>query len=483
MSYRLKLFISFASLIFVTTVLAVGIFYVKSKYFLLQRVRSEMMSIGVTYADTLNGNYLSTINSDADTKTPQYSKLVENLRHIRDLNRRSDFYINYVCLFKKDGANKYIYIADAEEDPLLVSRFGDPFELDKNEMNWNPEAPYVDSKESVDQWGKWLSAFFPIYDSQNKIAAYLELDLYFSNILRRADLLLWYAFLILCFSLLIGFFIAHLLATRMTKDLNLICNSVEEITKGNFKTRVFLYSKDQIGELGNKINHMAKQLEEKERITTSFGKYVSKHILDKILKTESLPKVEGELKKITVLFSDIRHFTALSETMPPEDIVYFLNEYFEKMIEVIFHHRGTLDKFIGDGLMVEFGAPLDDANQATNAVMAALDMQKAVKSLCKTWAGTKYENIKIGIGIHTGSAVVGNIGSFQRMEYTAIGDTVNVSSRLEYATKEMQKEIIISEETYEEVKDILKLTFECVGPVQLRGREKPIVAYSVIVQP
>lgn len=144
------------------------------------------------------------------------------------------------------------------------------------------------------------------------------------------------------------------------------------------------------------------------------------------------------------------------------------------MLDIIFEHKGTLDKFIGDGLMVEFGAPLDDEFQEKNAVTAAIAMQKALEKLNTTW---KQPTIQIGIGIHTGFAVVGNVGSEKRMDYTAIGDTVNIASRLEQMTKSTKRSILISENTYQTVKE--EFPAESLGPITLPGRQEPIRVYAI----
>ena len=220
--------------------------------------------------------------------------------------------------------------------------------------------------------------------------------------------------------------------------------------------------------LGNAINSMTKGLRERERLKLNFARYVSQHVMDTILKSEHVAKLEGERRKITVLFSDIRQFTQLSERLRPEDVVSLLNEYFEVMLDVIFRHQGTLDKFLGDGIMVEFGAPLDDEKQELHAVQTAIGMQRELKKLVMKWEKEGRPKIEIGIGVHTGLAVVGNIGSEKRIEYTAIGDTVNVASRLEQATKLLKKPILISETTYEGIKDTFKAL--SLGPMILPGR-------------
>jgi adenylate cyclase len=199
--------------------------------------------------------------------------------------------------------------------------------------------------------------------------------------------------------------------------------------------------------------------------------------MEKILKAGHVARPEGERRKITVLFSDIRQFTQLSEQLPPERVVSLLNEYFESMLEAIFRYQGTLDKFLGDGIMVEFGAPLDDALQEKHAVLTAIDMQKELMKLNAKWKSENKPVIHMGIGIHTGLAVVGNIGSEKRIDYTAVGDTVNVASRLEQATKLLKTSILISETTYLPVENEIKAI--CLGPMILPGRKEAITIYSI----
>ena len=249
------------------------------------------------------------------------------------------------------------------------------------------------------------------------------------------------------------------------------------IGKGDFSSRSPLNTRDEFNELSIAINNMAKGLEERERLKLGFTRYVSQYALEELLNLDKPISLEGERKKVTILFSDIRQFTTIAEKLPPEDVLKLLNEYFEEMIEVIFNYGGTLDKFIGDGLMVEFGAPLDDKLQELHAVLAAIHMQLHLDKLCDKWKKEGKKTLSIGIGIHTGFAVLGNIGSERRMEYTAIGDTVNVASRLEWLTKRLKKPIIISHAVYEKVKD--HFVFEDLEEVKLPGRVGNIQAYAI----
>jgi adenylate cyclase len=158
-------------------------------------------------------------------------------------------------------------------------------------------------------------------------------------------------------------------------------------------------------------------------------------------------------------------------------VVEILNEYFERMVDVIFRNRGTLDKFIADGLMVFFGAPVEDPQQEEHAVRTAIEMQQALRELDEKWSADARPTLRIGIGIRSGAAIVGNIGASRRMEYTAIGDTVNLASRLETATREHEADILISESTHASVAGMFGT--RSIGPIRVKGRSEPVVAYGV----
>ena len=235
-------------------------------------------------------------------------------------------------------------------------------------------------------------------------------------------------------------------------------------------------SRDEFGDLATEVNQMAKRLKERERLLISFTRYVSQHIMESILKSEDQVKLSGERRKITVLFSDIRNFTSFSEKYPAEQVVSMLNEYFSAMVEIIFRNQGVLDKFLGDGIMVEFGVPLDDPDQELNAVKTALEMRAEVVRLCDKWISEGLPTIDIGIGIHTGEAVIGNIGSEKRIEYTAIGDTVNIAARIEPLTKVLKTPVLISETTIAAIRD--KFDFKDYGAQLIRGRVEAIKVYG-----
>ncbi len=203
----------------------------------------------------------------------------------------------------------------------------------------------------------------------------------------------------------------------------------------------------------------------RQRAVTMFSRFVNPEVVQQLVTTGAL-KRGGESRQVSVLFSDIRGFTTLSENRSPQEVVALLNRYFTLQVEVVFRHGGSLDKFIGDCIMAFWGAPLDDPDHAKNAVLAALDMADVLRQFKKE-LGEEDADFDVGIGIHSGPAVVGLIGSEQRREYTAIGDTVNLASRIEGLTKGVAR-ILVSEET-------MKLcgtafSFTPYGSFEVKGR-------------
>lgn len=218
---------------------------------------------------------------------------------------------------------------------------------------------------------------------------------------------------------------------------------------------------------------------EKERreMKDLFSKYVSKDVLEEILREPGKVSLGGEEKEVTVFFSDIRGFTTLSEKTTPRELVEILNKYFTAMTEEVLKNKGVLDKFIGDAIMAFWGAPIDDPKQAQNAVLAATGMLKKLKELNRELIEKWNAQINIGVGIYTGRAVVGNIGSESRFDYTIIGDTVNVASRLEGLNKEYKTQIIIGEPTKNKIGD--KYKFKPLGSVSVKGRTEPLNIFTL----
>lgn len=217
------------------------------------------------------------------------------------------------------------------------------------------------------------------------------------------------------------------------------------------------------------------------KVDKLFGKYVSPDVAELIWKNRDKIILKGEKKIATVIFTDIRGFTTISENSDPQLILQLLNDYFETMAQIIYKNNGNLNKFIGDGLMIIFGVPLSSSTPETdaiNAVKCAVEMIQEVKKLNNQWK-EKYNgiDINIGVGIHTGEIIAGNIGSTKRLEYSAIGDTVNLSARLEGVNKDFNTNLILSESTYNLVKS--SFNTKPLGHVKVKGRVQEVEIYTI----
>ena len=234
-------------------------------------------------------------------------------------------------------------------------------------------------------------------------------------------------------------------------------------------------TRDELQWLASGFNTMVDGLIERDKLRTTFGKYMTESVLQHLLSGKI--QLGGETLKVTILFSDIRSFTSISERMDAHALVGLLNEYFTEMVSAVMKNNGVVDKYIGDAIMAVFGAPVPTPQDAQNAVRAAVDMRDALERLNKRLAERGAPEIRTGIGIHTGEVVAGNIGSEQRMEYTVIGDAVNLASRLESSTKELGVGIVMSETTWELTRDVVKS--RAVREITVKGREQPVMTYEV----
>ncbi len=218
---------------------------------------------------------------------------------------------------------------------------------------------------------------------------------------------------------------------------------------------------------------------EKRKIREAFQNYFSPQIMEAILKEPERLKLGGQRREVTILFSDIRSFTTLSEGFPPQQVTRMLQEYFTEMTDAVYATDGILDKYIGDAVMAFWGAPIDQIDQADRAVRTAIDMIRRLDKLKIKWAEEGLPVFDIGIGINLGVATVGNFGSAKRFDYTLIGDAVNVASRLELLNKDFNSHIIISKSTRDQL--TTPISVKDLGEVPVKGRDEPIRVFEVVL--
>jgi adenylate cyclase len=273
-------------------------------------------------------------------------------------------------------------------------------------------------------------------------------------------------------SLLLSIFVAK----SVSDPLKTIENAMKEVEEENLNVRVEIISNDEIGSVAEGFNHMVRGLEESQFMKESFGRYVTQEIRDEIL--AGRVSLDGEMKRATLLFSDLRSFTPLVESTHPKQVITIMNQYFSQMTEAIKDKRGLVLQYVGDEIEAVFGAPVSYDDHPERAVEAALEMRRRLILLNHSFEKQGFAPLQHGIGIHTGAVLAGNIGSKDRISYALVGDTVNLASRIEGLTKEFSTDIILSQTTH----DLLTGFFhtEQLPAVKVKGRTEEILIYKLL---
>jgi adenylate cyclase len=267
------------------------------------------------------------------------------------------------------------------------------------------------------------------------------------------------------------------LATMLSRPIFRLVQGTKVIAEGNFQIALPVTSHDELGTLTESFNQMARSLREKEMIKRAFTRYVAREVVEEVLKDPEQLGLTGERREVTVLFCDIRGFTPMAERLPPEEVVSLLNEFYTLMIETTFKHDGTLDKFLGDAVMAVFGAPIAHPDHAKRAVRTATDMRNGIAELNERRVALGKMPIGIGIGLSLGEVVAGTVGTEDRMEYTVIGDSVNLAARLVDNARPAGR-ILISQSTYEAVRDFVDV--KELGPLRVKGKEEEVEVYELV---
>ncbi|MBI4548072.1 MAG: CHASE2 domain-containing protein [Ignavibacteriae bacterium] len=233
-----------------------------------------------------------------------------------------------------------------------------------------------------------------------------------------------------------------------------------------------------MGFMGSTVYHYMTEHKQRLMITNMFGQYVNRDVVNELIKHPEKLRLSGERRELTVMFTDIENFTALAEKTRAEELVAILNEYLDIMTSIIFHNRGTLDKYEGDAIMAFWGAPIPQSEHALLACNTALQMQDAIVDIRRRWKEAGRANLNVRIGINTGEMIVGNIGGRVKYEYTAIGDSVNLGARLESANKQYRTNIMISEHTYKKVES--HVFARELDMLVVAGKTEPIRVYELL---
>jgi class 3 adenylate cyclase len=268
------------------------------------------------------------------------------------------------------------------------------------------------------------------------------------------------------------------MSARITRPLRKLRFAVNALAAGDTSARVPVTSRDEVADLTRAFNEMSQNLDQKRRVESAFRRYVSDHVLREVLDSPEAVQLCGERREISVMFIDIRHFSQLASEIRPELLVAYLNEAFEIVTERLLDHGATVDKYMGDGVLAYFGAPIVSPDHPRRALASGIAIQRSVheRNLKLEAKGEPFQRLDVGIGIQTGEVVVGNIGSELKMDYTAIGDPVNVANRLQGLAG--PGEIMITRQVADRLGGSAEL--ECLGERKLEGRDIPTEVFRVI---
>ncbi len=444
---------------------------------LLTAARSLAVSVDAVAVDALPGDqreltllhkvllrrFSEVARSDADVESIYLLKPTKEPTRLR-------FVVDYV---KEGDAAKPGDIYDASEVPVMLKGF---------------TQPAVESQPVSDSFGTTLSGYAPVKTRRGESVAVVGVDVDASRINEiKRDVLRNVALTFGFTTLLLGS-VAVLVGRNLRGPLTRIMLAATAISQGDLTTRVGLNRGDELGLMSQYIDLMAEQLQDREFVRETFGRYLSAKIASEILRQGNQLALGGEERVVTILFMDLRGYSTISEQMSPPQVVVMMNEYLGAMNESIEKHRGCVIEFVGDAIFAVFGAPQYLSDHADHAVRCAIEMQQSLEQLNLQWEGSGIarawkdrgmDHLTARVGIHTGPVVAGNLGSHTRMKYSVIGDTVNVAARLESLNKELGTDILISRDVY------VQLSVELAdGAIEkatrtVKGRETPVRIYSI----
>jgi adenylate cyclase len=275
-------------------------------------------------------------------------------------------------------------------------------------------------------------------------------------------------------SLVLSVLIALSLGRTLVRPIRGLQESMRRVQGGDLRTRAEVRSEDEIGRLTASFNSMVEGLEREALISDLLGQYLSPELAE--LAIEQRGRLDGQLVTCTALFADIRNFTGLTEALPPEMLLEMLNRYFARVSGAIVSEGGLVNKFGGDSVLAVFGTPLNpDPDHACSAVRAGLSILRELEEFNRDQAASRLPEVMVGIGVATGQVVAGNVGGRSKLEYTVIGDAVNVASRLQALTKELGESMLVSASTAQASSQMCRVT--ALADVDVRGKAEPVSVF------
>ncbi len=482
---HIRLTTLYGSAVLVTLATMGTVFYTLGVDSAITSLQQRLLATTTSLASAIDGDAVAMIPVESATLSPLHEKLLARFEEVArqdpDIETiyilrptRQPTRLRFLVDFAKDGDTAEPGDAyEASELPVMLKGF---------------IAPAVEEEPYADQWGMTLSGYAPITDSEGRSVGLVGVDVQVAQIagLRRQVLIVVAGAFGLAF-LLLG--LASILVARsVRKPLTRLIDGTEAIARGDLTTRLDMQRSDEFGVMARHFDSMADALQDREFVRETFGRYVSEDVAKLLLDQRTHAELAGEERVVTVLISDIRGYSTISERLPPVQVVGMLNHYLSAMSDVIDEHKGCVIEFLGDAILAVFGAPNYLPDHSERAVRCALRMRERLAELNQEWRQSglsqywqdgSASGLSARIGIHAGPVVAGNLGGATRMKYAVIGDSVNVAARLESLNKELDTDILVSEQVYTHLPGDLLEHLHDKGVHQVKGRQQSVRVFGI----
>ncbi len=420
---------------------------------------------------SVDATHLPGITDPAQETGADYLGLKKSLQVVRDTVKD----IHFVYTMRKNDAGKIEFIVDAETDPKTMSHVGDVYDAPTPTLlkafDGNVGDTFVEREPSPDEWGVWLSGFI-VLDKPNGKADLMGIDISAKTIYdsenRALGIMAAVALGVCLVVLILGLFLSR----RITLPLRAIESDMARIQKFQIDGQTGIKT------VFKEIRLMNEAVDDMKKSLRAFKRYVPADLVAELITLHKEARLGGERRNLTVFFSDIEGFTSWSEALEPEQLIQLMARYFSGMTEIILRHKGTVDKYIGDAIMAFWGAPTELDDHAARACLAALECQKFQIKFNEEIIKEGFSPVYTRIGLNTGDVLVGNVGYDERLNYTVIGDHVNLASRLEGLNKLYGTKIILSEHTHAVLGD--QFLTRPVDYVIVKGKSAPIGVHELL---
>jgi class 3 adenylate cyclase len=470
------------ALFLVILVVAVGTlawqYYRDSRDAEIQTLASKLEFFAERGASWLDVPAIATITGPQHKTAPAYARLLADLNRIK-----TEFDVDNAVVLRRQPDGRYIYVAidHGEFNPGDAAHIHDLFPATymATENTWRAgemmHSQLFGGRAEGTEYAQFLQINTPL-KLDGQVVAILMLNKFADPVAAAVRMRTMRVTALSVGLFAIGLALFALLSARMLRPLKTLTSAAGEVARGNLDVPVPPpRSRDEVGRLSVSFAGMLEGLRQRDFIRDTFGRYISKEVVDTLLGSPDGLRLGGDRREITLLVSDLRGFTSLAGRLPPEEVIRILNRYLERVVEILTRYRATVDEFQGDGILAFFGAPLAAADDAERAVACAIEMQRALVSINDEQRRLGLPVLEMGIGINTGEVIVGNIGSEKRTKYGAVGAAINLAYRIESQT--IGGQVLLGARTYELVRDLVEVrgTLE----LTLKGVDTPITIHDV----